>query len=87
MKVLSLILAVVLMQAVLLAPVEARVQSHSPHAAKSVHKHHAKQVKKKKHKHQARPKASLKSCMDRVGMNMVARDRCMRQHCEGRWGK
>ncbi|AVO32883.1 hypothetical protein [Ottowia oryzae] len=31
--------------------------------------------------------ASLKSCMDNSGMNMAARDRCMRQHCEGRWGQ
>ena len=35
----------------------------------------------------ADPRASLKSCMDHSGMNMAARDRCMRQHCEGRWGQ
>ncbi|ARU06348.1 hypothetical protein CCO03_18270 [Comamonas serinivorans] len=35
----------------------------------------------------ADPNASLKSCMDHVGMNPVARDRCMRQHCQGRWGQ
>ena len=29
----------------------------------------------------------LKGCMDQAGMNLVARDRCMRQHCEGRWGQ
>ena len=31
--------------------------------------------------------ASLKSCMDHSGMNMAARDRCFRQHCQGRWGQ
>ncbi|MDO5624231.1 MAG: hypothetical protein Q4G71_06050 [Pseudomonadota bacterium] len=36
---------------------------------------------------QANPHASLKSCMDHAGMNMAARDRCMRQHCDGRWGQ
>jgi hypothetical protein len=35
----------------------------------------------------ADPNKSLKSCMDHVGMNPVERDRCMRQHCEGRWGQ
>ena len=35
----------------------------------------------------ADPRASLKSCLDHSGMNMAARDRCMRQHCEGRWGQ
>ena len=35
----------------------------------------------------ADPNASLKSCLDHVGINPVARDRCMRQHCEGRWGQ
>lgn len=35
----------------------------------------------------ADPNLSLKSCLDHVGMNPVARDRCMRQHCEGRWGQ
>lgn len=35
----------------------------------------------------ADPKASLRSCLDHSGMNMAARDRCMRQHCEGRWGQ
>ncbi|MBH1963821.1 MAG: hypothetical protein I8H77_05775, partial [Comamonadaceae bacterium] len=35
----------------------------------------------------ANPNASLKSCMDHSGMNPLARDRCMRQHCEGRWGQ
>lgn len=35
----------------------------------------------------ANPNASLKSCMDHAGMNPLARDRCMRQHCEGRWGQ
>ena len=35
----------------------------------------------------ADPRASLKSCMDHSGMNMASRDRCMRQHCEGRWGQ
>ena len=35
----------------------------------------------------ANPNASLKSCMDHAGMNPVSRDRCMRQHCEGRWGQ
>ena len=35
----------------------------------------------------ADPNASLKSCMDHSGMNMVARDRCVRQHCQGRWGQ
>ena len=35
----------------------------------------------------ANPNASLKSCMDHAGMNPVSRDRCMRQHCTGRWGQ
>lgn len=35
----------------------------------------------------ANPNAGLKSCMDHAGMNPLARDRCMRQHCEGRWGQ
>lgn len=35
----------------------------------------------------ADPNASLKSCMDHAGMNPLSRDRCMRQHCEGRWGQ
>ena len=35
----------------------------------------------------ADPNASLKSCMDHSGMNVVARDRCFRQHCQGRWGQ
>ena len=35
----------------------------------------------------ADPRASLKSCLDHSGMNVAARDRCMRQHCEGRWGQ
>ena len=35
----------------------------------------------------ADPNASLKSCMDHAGMNPLARDRCMRQHCEGKWGQ
>ena len=35
----------------------------------------------------ADPRLSLRSCLDNVGMNPVARDRCMRQHCEGRWGQ
>ncbi|WP_028601914.1 hypothetical protein [Ottowia thiooxydans] len=35
----------------------------------------------------ADPNASLKSCMDHSGMNPLARDRCMRKHCEGRWGQ
>lgn len=35
----------------------------------------------------ADPNASLKSCMDHSGMNMAARDRCFRQHCQGRWGQ
>ncbi len=35
----------------------------------------------------ADPRASLKSCLDNSGMNMGARDRCMRQHCQGRWGE
>ena len=35
----------------------------------------------------ADPNASLKSCMDHSGMNVVARDRCFRQHCQGRWGE
>lgn len=33
------------------------------------------------------PKRSLKACLDHVGINPVARDRCMRQHCKGRWGQ
>lgn len=35
----------------------------------------------------ANPRASLRSCLDHSGMNMAARDRCVRQHCEGRWGQ
>ena len=35
----------------------------------------------------ADPSRSLKSCMDHAGMSPMARDRCMRQHCEGRWGQ
>lgn len=35
----------------------------------------------------ANPNASLKSCMDRSGLNIAARDRCIRQHCQGRWGQ
>lgn len=35
----------------------------------------------------ADPNASLKSCLDHSGMNVLARDRCMRQHCQGRWGQ
>ena len=35
----------------------------------------------------ANPNLSLKSCLDHVGINPVARSRCMRQHCQGRWGK
>lgn len=33
------------------------------------------------------PNRSLKSCLDNVGINPAARDRCMRQHCAGRWGQ
>ena len=35
----------------------------------------------------ADPNESLKSCMNHVGINPLARDRCMRQHCEGHWGE
>ncbi|MFT4194221.1 hypothetical protein [Ottowia sp.] len=35
----------------------------------------------------ADPNASLRSCLNHVGMNVAARDRCMRQHCTGRWGQ
>ena len=35
----------------------------------------------------ADPNASLRSCLNNVGMNVAARDRCMRQHCTGRWGQ
>ena len=35
----------------------------------------------------ADPNRSLQSCLNHVGMSPVARDRCMRQHCEGRWGQ
>lgn len=35
----------------------------------------------------ADPNASLHSCLDHAGMNVVARDHCMRQHCHGRWGQ
>ena len=35
----------------------------------------------------ADPNLSLRSCLNNVGMNPAARDRCMRQHCEGRWGQ
>ena len=35
----------------------------------------------------ANPNASLKSCMDHAGLNIAARDRCFRQHCQGRWGE
>lgn len=35
----------------------------------------------------ADPRLSLRSCLNNVGMNPAARDRCMRQHCEGRWGQ
>ncbi len=35
----------------------------------------------------ANPNLSLRSCLDHVGMNVVGRDRCMRQHCTGRWGQ
>jgi hypothetical protein len=35
----------------------------------------------------ADPNKSLKSCLEHAGLNPVARDRCMRQHCEGHWGQ
>lgn len=35
----------------------------------------------------ANPNASLKSCMDHAGLAIAARDRCFRQHCQGRWGQ
>ena len=36
----------------------------------------------------ANPNASLKSCLDHYdGMNLNARTRCFKQHCEGRWGQ
>jgi len=35
----------------------------------------------------ADPNESLISCMNHVGINPLARDRCMRQHCEGHWGE
>ncbi len=35
----------------------------------------------------ADPNLSLRSCLNNVGMNPAARDRCMRRHCEGRWGE
>jgi len=35
----------------------------------------------------ADPNQSLKSCMDHAGINPMERDRCMRQHCAGRWGQ
>lgn len=35
----------------------------------------------------ANPNAGLKSCLDSVGINPAARDRCMRRYCEGRWGQ
>ena len=35
----------------------------------------------------ADPNLSLRSCLEHVGMNMVRRDQCMRQHCAGKWGQ
>jgi hypothetical protein len=101
MKIFSVVLAFVLMQAVVLVPVVARVQSNSSQAVEAVRKHRAEQARENNSQDEspqprpfssgadphANPKASLKSCMDHVGINPVARDRCMRQHCEGRWGQ
>ncbi len=35
----------------------------------------------------ANPKLNLKSCMDHAGLSFTGRDRCFRQHCQGRWGE
>ncbi|MDR1967186.1 MAG: hypothetical protein LBQ32_00620 [Burkholderiaceae bacterium] len=75
---------------------------NSPQAVEAVRKYRAEQARENNSPAESRqsrsffssganphanPKASLKSCMDHVGMNPVARDRCMRRHCEGRWGQ
>ncbi|MDR0275447.1 MAG: hypothetical protein LBI48_08945 [Burkholderiaceae bacterium] len=71
-------LAAILLQAavVIAAPAQAsRPAGTASHPARSSAPAHAA------------PSTSLKSCMDRAGMSPVERDRCMRQHCDGRWGK
>lgn len=35
----------------------------------------------------ANPNLNLKSCMDHAGLSFTGRDRCFRQHCQGRWGE
>ncbi|MDR2155259.1 MAG: hypothetical protein LBE78_09585 [Burkholderiaceae bacterium] len=99
MKFISAIMALILMQAVLLAPVEAWAQKNSPQAIKAVRKHRAEQARLRQTEPpqprpyssganpNVNPNISLKSCLDHVGINPVARDSCMRQHCQGRWGR
>lgn len=78
----------------------AQAQTNSRQAAEAARKHRAEQGTRAPQRRpaldrpyrssadpNADPNASLRSCLDHSGMNVVARDRCMRQHCEGRWGQ
>lgn len=89
-----------LAQVVLSAPVPAQAQQNSSQAIEAVQRHRAEAGNQRAAGTPAGvrpfrstanpnvdPNLSLKSCLDHVGMNVVARDRCMRQHCEGRWGQ
>lgn len=79
----------------------AQAQTNSRQAVEAARKHRAEQDARAPQQRRAEldrpyrssadptadPNASLRSCLDHSGMNVVARDRCMRQHCNGRWGQ
>lgn len=94
--------ALVMAHAAMWSPMLAQAQSNSREAVEAARKHRAEQdgaarsaparaARDRPYRSSAdptaNPRASLRSCLDHSGMNLAARDRCMRQHCEGRWGQ
>ncbi|MDO5087016.1 MAG: hypothetical protein Q4D74_05320 [Comamonadaceae bacterium] len=89
-------LALLTAQAALMAPTAALAQRNSPEAVKAVRQHRAEQgqaldaystsrrVQQRRHRH---ADAALRACLADAALAVVRREKCFRDHCQGRWGQ